>query len=76
MARSNQSVEASSRSRADKQTASSRRDEEFLAERRRREAANLKKTLELRAQRLAHQALNPPKPKVRRRAAAKPAAAA
>ena len=69
MARNKHGADAGALTRADKQTASSRRDEEFLAERRRREAANLKKTLELRALRLAHQALNPPKPKVRRRAA-------
>lgn len=69
MARNKKNSDPSGHARFDKQTASSRRDEEFLVERRRREAANLKKTLELRAQRLAHQALNPPKPKVRRRAA-------
>ena len=71
MARNKQSDETSARSRADRQTASARRDEEFLADRRRREAANLKRTLELRAQRLAHAALNPVvKPKSRRRVAA------
>jgi hypothetical protein len=47
-------------------TASAQRDAEFFAERRARDAANLEKTLKLRALRLAHEATLPPK-------AAKPA---
>ncbi|MGE4064969.1 MAG: hypothetical protein AB7E79_16510 [Rhodospirillaceae bacterium] len=39
----------------EQRTASARKDAAFFAERRAREAANLKRTLELRAQRLAHQ---------------------
>ncbi len=40
-------------------TATAKRDEAFLVERRLKEAANLKRTLELRALRLAHEAANP-----------------
>lgn len=40
----------------DQRTATAKRDEQFFQERRAREAVNLKRTLELRAQRLAHQA--------------------
>ena len=49
-------------------TATAKRDEAFLTERRLKEAANLKRTLELRALRLAHEAANPkPKPVPRKR---------
>lgn len=52
-------------------TATAKRDEAFLAERRLKEAANLKRTLELRALRLAHEAANPkPRPASRKRAQA------
>ncbi|MGE3333500.1 MAG: hypothetical protein AB7I36_07645 [Rhodospirillaceae bacterium] len=52
-------------------TATAKRDEAFLTERRQKEAANLKRTLELRALRLAHEAANPkPKPAPRKRAKA------
>jgi hypothetical protein len=74
MARNKHSAAASLRS--DRNTASAKRDEEFLADRRRREAANLKRTLELRAQRLAHAALNPPAPKLKPRRKAVRAASA
>ncbi|MCC6913332.1 MAG: hypothetical protein IT566_06485 [Rhodospirillaceae bacterium] len=50
-------------------TATAKRDEAFLTERRLKEAANLKRTLELRALRLAHEAANPkPRPAPRKRA--------
>jgi hypothetical protein len=55
---------------ADRWTASSQRVEAFLVERRRREADNLKRTLELRALRLAHEAANPVVKPVRRKKAA------
>jgi len=42
--------------------AMSKRDESFFAERKARDAANLEKTLRLRALRLAHEASQPPKP--------------
>lgn len=49
-------------------TATAKRDEAFLVERRLKEAANLKRTLELRALRLAHEAANPkPQPTSRKR---------
>ncbi len=52
-------------------TATAKRDEAFLTERRQKEAANLKRTLELRALRLAHEAANPkPRPTPRKRAQA------
>ena len=40
-------------------TATARRDEAFLNERRTKEAANMKRTAELKALRLAHEAANP-----------------
>lgn len=46
-------------------TATENRDIAFFAERRATQGANLKRTLELRALRLAHEAANP-KPKVTR----------
>lgn len=49
-------------------TATAKRDAAFLEQRRVTEAANLKRTLELRALRLAHEAANPkPKAVTRRR---------
>jgi len=48
---------------ADEQrTASARRDAAFFEDRRAREAANLKRTLELRALRMANQPVAPAKP--------------
>jgi hypothetical protein len=57
-------------SKADNQrTATAKRDGAFFEERRAKEAANLKRTLELKALRLAHEAANPkPKPAARKRA--------
>jgi hypothetical protein len=55
---------------ADRWTASSQKVEAFLVERRRREADNLKRTMELRALRLAHEAANPVVKPVRRKKAA------
>lgn len=50
-------------------TATAKRDQVFFEERRAKEAANLKRTLELRALRLAHEAANPkPKSAGRKRA--------
>lgn len=43
----------------DSRTSTAKRDAAFLDQRRVTEAANLKRTLELRAQRLAHEALHP-----------------
>lgn len=40
-------------------TATARRDEAFFVERKTKEAANLKRTAELKALRLAHEAANP-----------------
>jgi len=52
-------------------TATAKSDQVFFTERRAKEAANLKRTLELRAQRLAHEAANPkPKTKTARKRAA------
>lgn len=49
-------------------TATARRDEAFLNERRTKEAANMKRTAELKALRVAHEAANPKvKPVPRRR---------
>ena len=51
-------------------TATAKRDGAFFEKRRAKEAANLKRTLELKALRLAHEAANPkPKPAARKRAA-------
>lgn len=52
----------------DSRTATAKRDAAFLEQRRTTEAANLKRTLELRALRLAHEAAHPKvKPVPRRR---------
>lgn len=48
-------------------TATARRDEAFLNERRTKEAANMKRTAELKALRLAHEAANPKAKPVPRR---------
>lgn len=51
-------------------TATAKRDALFFETRKATEAANLKRTLELRALRLAHEAANPPPPKPGRKSAA------
>ena len=56
-------------------TATAKSDEVFFTERRAKEAANLKRTLELKALRLAHEAANP-KPVKSKAAARKKAAPA
>lgn len=48
--------------------ATTKRDADFFAERRARDAANLEKTLRLKAQRLAHEATLPKAPPPKRRA--------
>ncbi len=49
-------------------TATSKRDADFFAERKSRDAANLEKTMRLRALRLAHEATLPKAPPPKRRA--------
>lgn len=58
---------------SDQRTATEKRDAAFFAERKMRDAANLEKTLRLRALRLAHEASNPKPVKPVRQVKKKPA---
>jgi hypothetical protein len=61
-----------SRNSEAQRSASAKRDADFFAERKAREAANLEKTLKLRALRLAHEATLPKVEKPKSRAKKKP----
>ncbi|MGE4064960.1 MAG: hypothetical protein AB7E79_16465 [Rhodospirillaceae bacterium] len=68
MSMARQRAEQAFSKRGEARAATDARDAAFLEDRRTREAANLKRTLELRAQRLAHEAANPkPKPPPKKR---------
>jgi hypothetical protein len=68
MTRARKRAEQAFAKAGDARTGTAKRDMAFLDQRRATEAANLKRTLELRALRLAHEAANPrPKPGARRK---------